>query len=61
MEKGYKIENEVPQQNFHFAIIVYNWTGLNIIQNMPVIENTSLLTDCASEYQIGIWKQKLID
>lgn len=58
MRQGYAIENRVPEKGIHFGILVYNWGFLNVVQNAPIIENSSMLLDKSSVEKIGLWKIK---
>jgi hypothetical protein len=55
MKPGYTVENRIPDPNIHWGIIVYNWEILNVVQNSPIIKNSSSLND----YHIGVWKRKI--
>jgi hypothetical protein len=58
MNPGYTIENKTPEKGLHFAILVYNWQYLNIIQNAPVVENSFLILKKKDKDKIGLWKLK---
>lgn len=58
MKPAYTIENRIPKEQIHYAILVYNWEFLNIVQNAPIIENSSMLLDKKEKYKVGLWKLK---
>lgn len=58
MRKGYTIKNRIPEKKIHIGILVYNWRFLNVVQNAPIIKNSSMLLDRSSGEKIGLWKIK---
>lgn len=58
MKPGYTIENRTPEKGLHYAILVYNWQYLNIVQNAPIIKNSSMLWQKNDNDKVGLWKLK---
>lgn len=58
MQPNSQIENNLINNEYINSIIVYNWEVLNVVQNMQVVENSSLLNEFRNDAQIGVWKTK---